>query len=139
LRGRPVRLGAWGWLASLVLAFSIGGLLAWGGVVLSLLYTGSAMMTTAIGTLIPILSDVGEMRTRFGTYLLGAGAIGEFGPLLLISIAFSAEGSLKSSVILIAFVIVAVAAALAAVRSLPFGWPALERTLESSSQVAVRL
>jgi Kef-type K+ transport system membrane component KefB len=98
-------------------------------------YTGSAMATTAIGILIPTLSDVGEMRTRFGTYLLGAGAIGEFGPLLLISLVFSAEGSPKSAVILIAFVTVAVAAALAAVRSLPLGWHALE----SRSQAAVRL
>jgi len=139
IRGSPLRLATRGWVLSLILAYGIGGLLAGAGVVVSLVYTGSAMATTAIGILIPILSDVGEMRTRFGTYLLGAGAIGEFGPLLLISIAFSAEGSLKSAVILIAFVIVAVAAALAAVRSLPFGWPALERTLESSSQVAVRL
>jgi Kef-type K+ transport system membrane component KefB len=122
-----------------MLAYSIGGLLAWAGVVVSLVYTGSAMSTTAIGILIPILSDVGEMRTRFGTYLLGAGAIGEFGPMLLISLVFSAEGSLRSAVILIAFVTMAVAAALAAVRSLPFGWHALERTLESSSQAAVRL
>ena len=38
------------------------------------LYTGSALATTAIGTLIPILRDAGELRTRFGTYLLAAGA-----------------------------------------------------------------
>ena len=138
IRGSPLRLATWGWLLSLLLAYSIGGLLAWAGVVVSLVYTGSAMSTTAIGILIPILSDVGEMRTRFGTYLLGAGAIGEFGPLLLISLVFSAEGSLRSAVILVAFVTVAVAAALAAVRSLPLGWHALERTLESSSQAAVR-
>ena len=78
------------------------------------------------------------MRTRFGTYLPGAGAIGEFGPLLLITLVLSTGGSLKSAVILVAFVAVAVAAALAAVRSLPHGWQALERTLESSSQAAVR-
>jgi Kef-type K+ transport system membrane component KefB len=53
------------------------------GVVLSLLYTGSALATTAIGTLILILSDTEELRTRFGTFLLGAGAVGEFGPILL--------------------------------------------------------
>jgi Kef-type K+ transport system membrane component KefB len=139
IRGSPLGLATGGWLLSLILAYSIGGLLAWAGVVVSLVYTGSAMATTAIGILIPILSDAGEMRTRFGTYLLGAGAIGEFGPLLLISLVFSAEGSLRSAVILIAFVAVAVAAALAAVRSLPFGWQVLERTLESSSQAAVRL
>ena len=37
------------------LAYGIGGVLAAAGVILSFLYTGSAMATTAIGTLIPIL------------------------------------------------------------------------------------
>ena len=44
------------------------------------------MATTAIGTLIPILDDADEMKTRFGTYLLAAGAVGEFGPILLITL-----------------------------------------------------
>ena len=79
----PLRLGAIGWAISLALAYAIGGILAAAGIVLSLLYTGSAIATTAIGTLIPILSDSGELKTRFGTLLLGAGAVGEFGPILL--------------------------------------------------------
>ena len=33
----------------------------------------AAMATTAIGTLIPILRDNGELKSRFGTYLLAAG------------------------------------------------------------------
>jgi Kef-type K+ transport system membrane component KefB len=139
IRGRPTQLAAWGWVVSLALAYSIGGLLAWAGVVLSLVYTGSAMATTAIGTLIPILSDAGELRTRFGTYLLGAGALGEFGPILLITLALSSGQPVKNALILIAFIVLAVAAALVAVRSLPVGWGAIERTLESSSQLAVRL
>ena len=139
IRGRPLALGVWGWLLSLMLAYSIGGLLAWAGAVVSLVYTGSATVTTAIGMLIPILSDAGEMRTRFGTYLLGAGAIGEFGPLLLITLVLSTGGSVKSAVILVAFIVLAVAAALVTVGSLPFGWAAIERTIESSSQLAVRL
>lgn len=55
ITGAPLRLGTLGWLLSLALAYSIGGVLATAGVVLSLLYTGSALATTAIGTLIPIL------------------------------------------------------------------------------------
>ncbi len=74
IRGKPLNLGALGWLLSLVLAFGIGGALAAAGVVVSYLYTGSALATTAIGTLIPILRDGGELKTRFGTYLLAAGA-----------------------------------------------------------------
>ena len=52
-----------GWALSLVLAYGIGGVLAAAGIVLSFLYTGSAMATTAIGTLIPILRDDGELQT----------------------------------------------------------------------------
>ena len=77
IRGAPLRLALLGWMMSLALAYAIGGVLAAAGIVLSLLYTGSSLSTTAIGTLIPILSDTGELRTRFGTYLLAAGAVGE--------------------------------------------------------------
>ena len=75
IKGTPLRLASLGWALSLVLAYGIGGALALAGVVLSFVYTGSALATTAIGTLIPILRDDGELRTRFGTYLLGAGAV----------------------------------------------------------------
>jgi Kef-type K+ transport system membrane component KefB len=139
IKGRPLMLGIFGWLVTLALAYSVGGLLAWAGVVLSLLYTGSAMSTTAIGTLIPILSDAGEIKTRFGTFLLAAGAMGEFGPILLITLVFSTKGTLSSSLILIAFVGVAVVTALVAVRGATWGWNLLERTLETSGQLAIRI
>jgi len=138
IRGRPLRLAVLGWLLTLVLAYTAGGLLAWAGVVASLLYTGSAMSTTAIGTLIPILDDAGDLRTRFGTHLLGAGAIGEFGPILLVTLVLSLHSPLHNAVILLAFVAVAVLAAQVVIRSGSAGWAHLERTLESSNQLAVR-
>ena len=64
--GAPLRLGLAGWAMSLAIAYGIGAILAAAGVVLSLLYTGSALVTTAIGTLLPIISDAGELRTRLG-------------------------------------------------------------------------
>jgi Kef-type K+ transport system membrane component KefB len=138
IRGQPLRLGLLGWVLSLALAYTIGGVLAAWGVVLSLLYTGSALATTAIGTLIPILSDSGELRTRFGTYLLGAGAVGEFGPILLLTLILSTQSTVHNGLILIAFVSLAVGVAIFAVRSSRQTLPLLERTLESSSQLAVR-
>ena len=138
-RGRPLELGALGWLLSIVLAYSIAGALAAAGVVLSLLYTGSAMATTAIGTLIPILRDGGELKTRFGTYLLGAGGIGEFGPILLVTLVLSTNQPLHEAGILLAFVALALLLALASVRLAFRGWSALERTFEASSQLAVRV
>ncbi len=106
---------------------------------LSLVYTGSAMATTAIGTLIPILRDSDELRTRFGTYMLGAGAMGEFGPILLITLVFSTKGAVENAVILILFIVLAVLAGIVAVRSLGRTWNLFERTLETSSQLAIRV
>jgi Kef-type K+ transport system membrane component KefB len=139
IRGIPLRLGALGWILSLALAYSLGGVLALAGVVLSLVFTGSAMATTAIGTLIPILSDARELRTRFGTYLLGAGAMGEFGPILLITLVFSTRGAVSNAAILVAFVAIAVIAAVIAVRGVSRGWALIERTLETSGQLAIRI
>lgn len=139
IAGSPLRLALAGWAMSLALAYTIGGLLAAAGIVLSLLYTGSALSTTAIGTLIPILRDAGELPTRFGGYLLAAGAVGEFGPILLITVVLAGGQPLEEALILLAFVAAAVLVALIAVGSTVRTWPALERTLDASSQLAVRL
>jgi Kef-type K+ transport system membrane component KefB len=139
IKGVPMKLGAWGWLFSVLLAYAIGGVLAAAGIILSFLYTGSAMATTAIGTLIPILRDNGELKTRFGTYLLAAGGAGEFGPILLVTLVLSTTDPLHEAAILLVFVALALVLALGSVRFAWRGWPALERTFESSSQLAVRV
>jgi Kef-type K+ transport system membrane component KefB len=139
IKGTPLKLGAWGWLLSVALAYGIGGILAAAGIILSFLYTGSAMATTAIGTLIPILRDNGELKTKFGTYLLAAGGVGEFGPILLVTLVLSTANPLHEAAILIAFIALALAMALISVRLAWRGWPALERTFEASSQLAVRI
>jgi Kef-type K+ transport system membrane component KefB len=138
IRGEPLRLALLGWALSLAIAYSLGGLLAAAGVVVSLVYVGSALATTAIGTLIPVLSDTGELRTRFGTYLLAAGAVGEFGPILLLTLVLSTQSALHNALILIAFVALAVTVAVLAVRSASLTMPLFERTIETSSQLAVR-
>ena len=139
IKGSPLKLAGIGWLLSLALAYGLGGLLAAAGIVLSLLYTGSALATTAIGTLIPIMRDSGELPTRFGTFLLAAGAVGEFGPILLITLVLSTSQPLTEALVLVAFVILAIVLAVASMRLSTRGWPVVERTLESSSQLGVRL
>jgi Kef-type K+ transport system membrane component KefB len=139
IRGKPLNLGLLGWGLSLVLAYGIGGALAAAGVVVSYLYTGSAMATTAIGTLIPILRDADDLHSRFGKYLLGAGAVGEFGPILLITLILAGGHPATEALLLIAFVALAVLTGIVAVRSTTAGWPLVERSLESSSQLPVRI
>jgi Kef-type K+ transport system membrane component KefB len=138
IRGRPLTLALFGWAMSLAIAYGLGGALAAAGVVVSLVYVGSALATTAIGTLLPVLSDTGELDTEFGTYLLAAGAVGEFGPVLLLTLVLSTQSAFHSAVILVAFVALAVAVALVAVRSSARTMPLFERTIEKSSQLAVR-
>ena len=139
IKGKPLTLGLTGWLLSVAIAYGIGGALAAAGVVVSFLFTGSAMATTAIGTLIPILRDSGELKTKFGTYLLAAGGAGEFGPILLVTLVLSTKQPLHEAAILVGFIALAIALALVSVRLAWRGWPALERTFEASSQLAVRL
>ena len=138
IRGQPLRLALIGWAMSLAIAYGLGGALAAAGVVVSLVYVGSALATTAIGTLLPVLSDTGELDTEFGTYLLAAGAVGEFGPVLLLTLVLSSQSAFHNAVILVAFVGLAVAVALLAVRSSARTMPLFERTIEKSSQLAVR-
>jgi Kef-type K+ transport system membrane component KefB len=138
IRGAPLRLAILGWAMSLAIAYTLGGALAAVGVVVSLVYVGSALATTAIGTLLPVLSDTGEMRTTFGTYLLAAGAVGEFGPILLLTLFLSTQSALHNALILVAFILLAVAVAIVAVRSSGQTLALFERTIETSSQLAVR-
>ena len=130
----------WAGSMSLVIAYTIGGVLAAAGIVLSLLYTGSALATTAIGTLIPVLSDSGELQTRLRhATCSAAGAVGEFGPILLLTLVLSTQSALHNALILIAFVALAVGVARdggALVRRARV--PLFERTIEKSSQLAVR-
>ena len=139
IKGTPIRLGGLGWLLSVGLAFGIGGALAAAGVIDTFLYVGAALATTAIGTLTSILRDSGELKSKFGTYLLAAGGVGEFGPVLLVTLFLSTDHPLHEALILIAFIVLAVAVALASVGLAWRGWPALERSFESSSQPAVRV
>jgi len=138
IKGEPLKLALAGWVVSLGLAYALGGLLAALGVVLSLVFVGSAMATTAIGTLMPILRDAGELRTRFGTHLLAVGGIGEFGPILLITLVFSTKSAAANAAILLGFVALAVVAGVFAVRWVGRGWELFERTIEASSQLAIR-
>jgi Kef-type K+ transport system membrane component KefB len=140
IRGSPLRLAVLGWLITLALAYSAAGLLAVTGVVLSGLLVGSAMTTTALGTLIPVLRDAGKLDTRLGTFVLGAGAIGEFGPVLIVTLLLSTQSdTFTQALLLIAFVAIALLAAVISSGTVGRHWQFIERHLETSAQLPVRL
>jgi Kef-type K+ transport system membrane component KefB len=139
IRGIPLRLGGLGWIISLLVAHAFAVVLWAVGMIDAPVYVACAMSTTAIGTLLPIVRDAGELQTRFGTLLLAAGGIGEFGPILLMTVFLSTGEPLHEAAILLAFVALALLAGTFAIRSAGRRWDVLERTLHSSSQLAVRL
>jgi Kef-type K+ transport system membrane component KefB len=140
VRGRPLTLGIAGWLFSLGLAIGIAAALQASGFILSAKFVGVALSTTAIGTLLPVLRDRGELGTQFGTLVMGAGVAGEFGPIVMISLLFGSSADRGvTTALLAAFTLIALAAALLALRARPHRLVRLvEETMEASGQLAVR-
>ena len=137
LRGRTGRIAGLGWLVSIAAGVAIGFLLAPGEAAVII---GIALCSTALGTLMPILRDAGELRTPFGHTIGAVGAVGEFGPLIAISIFLGGREPGISTVVLGVFALVAGLAIWLAFR-LPRG--AMHRfvnaTLHTSGQFAVRV
>ena len=141
IRGAPSRLGAAGWGLSLALGLTVAIALWLAGMIDAPILVGLALTTTALGTLMPILRDSGILAERFGNYVVGAGAAGEFGPVVIVSIILAFEaGELWRSALLFVFAGIVVAATLFALRSRPSRVVRLiETTMGTSGQLAVRL
>jgi Kef-type K+ transport system membrane component KefB len=140
VRGRSGRLAASGWGISLLLAAGISLALSFTGAVQDTLGVAIALTSTALGTLLPILRDAKELDTPFGTYFMGAGAWGEFGPILAISLLLGAQNRFIAIVTLAAFG--AIALILAAIPK-RFASDRVRQLLDAghhtSSQTAVRI
>ena len=103
VRGRSGRLAVGGWVTSLALAF----LITWGlwelGFVKDLAGIAIALTSTALGTLLPVIRDRGLLHGEFGTYFQGAGALGEFGPILAIALLLSSHSVVVTLITLVIF------------------------------------
>jgi Kef-type K+ transport system membrane component KefB len=141
IRGAPLERGLAGWGMSVVLGAAIAVVLHVTGVIHATVLVALALTTTAMGTLMPILRDAGILDQRFGDFVVGAGAVGEFGPVIAVSIilAFDADEAWHT-VLLFVFAVVAVGTALFALRVRPARIVRLvETTMGTSGQLAVRL
>ncbi|HWK26024.1 MAG TPA: cation:proton antiporter [Solirubrobacter sp.] len=141
VRGVPLRLAARGWAASLALGMVVAALLYALGVIGAPILVGLALTTTALGALVPILKDAGLADGRLGTRVLAAGAAGEFGPIVALSIILAiASGELWRTLLLGVFAAAAIALGLLATRVRPGRVVRLvEATMHASGQVALRL
>jgi Kef-type K+ transport system membrane component KefB len=99
IRGRPLNRSIVGWLISLVAGIVVGVLIAPSPA--AGIFIGIALTSTALGTLMPVLRDAGELRSTFGTAVIALGAVGEFGPLIAISLFLSGRKPGTATVVLI--------------------------------------
>jgi Kef-type K+ transport system membrane component KefB len=140
IRGRSGRLAAIGWGVSLLLAGLVSAALQFAGIVQDFLGFAIVLTSTALGTLLPLLRDSGQLTTPFGRFFMGAGAWGEFGPILAISLLLSTRSALAAIVSIVVFGGIALI-----VSKLPGRFSnervreLLDRGYSTSSQTAVRL
>jgi Kef-type K+ transport system membrane component KefB len=116
LRGPVLRLSLLGFALSLGLAVAVGLLLKAGGLVETPLLVAVILCATSLGVLIPVLKDSGEISSTFGQLIIAAGTVADFGAVILLSIFFSGEGSVGSTILLIGSLVVLAAAVFLAVR-----------------------
>ncbi|MCF3123608.1 cation:proton antiporter [Streptomyces arenae] len=139
VRGDTLRRSVWAWLAALALGLGTAFALS-GGAVTKSFVIGTALTSTALGTVLPILRDSGDLKGRFGTVMMAFGAVGEFGPIIAMTVLLSGSGHPgRSTALLAAFAAVTAAAVCWALRPRrPWFADVIARTLHSSAQFAVR-
>jgi len=101
LRGQVLRLT----LAGFVLSFGIAIVVALGlkasGLIETPLLVAIILCATSLGVLVPVLKDAGQISSTFGQLIIAAGTIADFGAVILLSIFFSGEGGIGSTLLLI--------------------------------------
>jgi Kef-type K+ transport system membrane component KefB len=111
-RERVGRLAIIAWFVTAGIAVTVTGALAWAGFVHAFVPVALGLTTTAFGTLLPILRDNDMIDTRLGRYMLPAGAVGEFLPIVGIAIFLSSKGHFLGMVSLVGMGVVAYALSL---------------------------
>ena len=141
IRDRPLRLALAGWIVSVLLGFAAVRVLHVIPRVDAPLMVTLALCTTALGTLIPVFRDSGQLYTKFGRLFLAAGTLGEVGPIVAMSLLLSQQYSTwqEAGFLLVFLAVIGIAVAAGISARPPKVLELLSRTMHSSSQLPVRL
>src|SRR3954469_12334448 len=96
-----------GCLASAVISIAVTRLLAAAGLVHAFVPVALALTTTALGTLLPILRDNDMLGGALGRFIMPAGAVGEFFPIVGIAVFLGSKGRLYGLVSLVVMCVLA--------------------------------
>ncbi|MFE4683678.1 cation:proton antiporter [Streptomyces sp. NPDC056721] len=138
IRGDTLRRSVWAWVACLALGLGVALALTgvdWARAVI----IGTALTSTALGTVLPILRDSGDLEGRFGTVMMAFGAVGEFGPIIAMAVLLSGRRPGAATVVLAVFAAITAGAVFLALRPRrPWFSRIIRSTLHTSAQFAVR-
>jgi Kef-type K+ transport system membrane component KefB len=95
------------WMVTAGLAIAVTGVLSAVGFVRAFVPVAIGLTTTALGALLPILRDNDMLSGSFGRFIMPAGAVGEFLPIVAIAIFLSAKGRFIGLVTLVLMLLVA--------------------------------
>lgn len=141
LRGRVLRLTLLGFAVSFAIAVAVALVLKATGLIETPLLVAIILCATSLGVLVPVLKDAGQISSTFGQLIIAAGTIADFGAVILLSIFFSGEGGVGSTLLLIGgLVLLAVVVFLAvrgAERSITIRTD-LVRLQDTTAQIRVR-
>ena len=142
IQGRPLGLAVGGWFLSLAVAMVCMVIIhAIGLIQAPPILAAVALSTTALGVLAPILRDEGTLDSNFGRLVLSAAAMGEFGPLVVISLLLiPTHSTVIHTLFMVVFISIAFLAAYMAIRVRTSTLiDALAHTMQSSGQLPVRI
>jgi Kef-type K+ transport system membrane component KefB len=92
LRGRLLRFALLGYLVGLVLGYGAGASFTAAGWVSQPLLIGIILSATALGLVVPVLKDAGQVHSEVGQTALAAASIADFTAIVLLSLFFSSSG-----------------------------------------------
>jgi Kef-type K+ transport system membrane component KefB len=101
LRGQVLRLTALGFALSFAVAVAVGLGLSAAGLVETPLLVAIILCATSLGVIVPVLKDSGQISSTFGQLLVAAASIADFGAIILLSLFFSGEGGIGSTLLLL--------------------------------------
>jgi Kef-type K+ transport system membrane component KefB len=142
IRGRPLTLAIVGWLGAAAFATGIAFAMRAAGLTQAWIVVAIALVTTALGVLVPIMRDAGVTGTPLGLNVMASGAVGELGPIIVMSIVLSrAHSADVQAGLTLGFIAALLVIAWLLIRGsqVPALLGPLRRGLDSSGQLPIRL
>jgi Kef-type K+ transport system membrane component KefB len=141
VRGQVLRITALGFAVSFGIAVVVSLALSAAGLVETPLLVAIILCASSLGVIVPVLEDSGEISSSFGQLIVSAASIAEFGGIILLTLFFSGEGGVGSTLLLLGALLVLAAVVLVTVRGAEHSMRIrsdLLRLQDTSAQIRIR-